>query len=166
MTKILDGKIVKERILSELTSEIADLKKRTGKVPGLAVILVGENPASQSYVRMKERACEQIGIRSFEHLVAAEQGEDHLCELIETLNNDSRVDGILLQLPLPKGYDEQKILGLILPEKDVDGFHPVNLGRLMLGLPTIKSRTIRAIFTEVAQDSSFFSRLCCSSGGL
>ena len=140
-TKLLDGVSLKKKILEKLTGQITDLKTKTSKQPGLAVILVGNNPASQAYVGMKKKACEQIGIQSFEYKLTGEEGQEKLEELIQSLNNDPAVNGILLQLPLPKGYDDQAMLELIAPEKDVDGFHPVNVGKLLLGLPTFRSCT-------------------------
>jgi methylenetetrahydrofolate dehydrogenase (NADP+) / methenyltetrahydrofolate cyclohydrolase len=139
--KIIDGNKVKKAVLEQLGSEISILNSNTGKSPGLAVILVGNNPASKAYVGMKKKACDQIGIKSFEYLMNPEEGQLSLEKLIDSLNKNADVHGILLQLPLPKGFDEQRMLSLISPEKDVDGFHPVNVGRLLLGLPTFNSCT-------------------------
>ncbi|MSR88916.1 MAG: bifunctional methylenetetrahydrofolate dehydrogenase/methenyltetrahydrofolate cyclohydrolase FolD [Candidatus Margulisbacteria bacterium] len=135
---ILDGQVVSQSIQTRLQSEISELTERAGRAPGLAVILVGENPASQAYVGMKKKACERVGVASFEFRVDADYGEDKLIALIENLNSREDIDGILLQLPLPLGYgyDEDKMLQLIDPSKDVDGFHPSNVGKLFLGLPT------------------------------
>jgi len=135
MTLILDGKATAAAIRSELAAQVAELSARHGRPPGLAVILVGEDPASQVYVRMKEKGCAEANVASFSHRPAADVGQDELMDLIRSLNADPTVDGILLQLPLPKGLDSQACLDLIDPGKDVDGFHPVNMGKLALGLP-------------------------------
>jgi methylenetetrahydrofolate dehydrogenase (NADP+)/methenyltetrahydrofolate cyclohydrolase len=137
---LLDGKETAATIRAEIREEVDKLKAKYGRKPGLAVVLVGDDPASQVYVRNKERACEDCGIRSIPHrLETASQLE--LEGLIHELNNDVAVDGILVQLPLPKGLDSQKILDLIDPNKDVDGFHPVNVGKMSLGLPGFKPCT-------------------------
>lgn len=138
---LLDGKTTAANIRGELKDRIAGLKQKRGRAPGLAVILVGENPASQVYVRFKEKACAEIGIESFSHRPPSDISQLALMELIHEMNEDERVDGILLQLPLPKGLDSQACLDLIDPGKDVDGFHPVNMGRLALGLPGFRSCT-------------------------
>ena len=139
--KIIDGNKVKKLVLEQLTLEIASLKSKTKHVPGLAVVLVGDNPASKAYIGMKKKACQQIGVQSFEYLMDLGEGQVALEQLIQSLNKDEKVHGILLQLPLPKGFDESKMLSLISPDKDVDGFHPVNVGKLLLGLPTFHSCT-------------------------
>ncbi len=137
---LLDGKETAKQVRAELRSEVDTLAAKYGRQPGLAVILVGEDPASQVYVRNKERACEDCGIKSIPHrLPTASQME--LEGLIHDLNRDVRVDGILMQLPLPEGLDSQKCLDLIDPDKDVDGFHPVNVGKLSLGLPGFRPCT-------------------------
>ncbi|WP_207264022.1 bifunctional methylenetetrahydrofolate dehydrogenase/methenyltetrahydrofolate cyclohydrolase FolD [Desulfovibrio sp. Huiquan2017] len=137
---LLDGKETAATIRAEIREEVDKLKAKYGRKPGLAVVLVGEDPASQVYVRNKERACEDCSIRSIPHrLETASQLE--LEGLIHELNRDVSVDGILVQLPLPKGLDSQKILDLIDPDKDVDGFHPVNVGKMSLGLPGFKPCT-------------------------
>ena len=133
MAEIINGKEIAAGIREEIRREVAELKESTGRVPGLAVVLVGEDPASEVYVRMKEKACLKAGITSFQHRLPFETGQDELLNLIERLNRDPRVNGILVQLPLPDRIDEGKIINAIDPEKDVDGFHPVNVGRLMLG---------------------------------
>ena len=130
---LIDGKATAANIREELREEILALQPI--RMPGLAVILVGEDPASQLYVRNKERACGQAGILSFAHRLPAEIRQEDLLACIATLNADPAVDGILLQLPLPRGLDSQVCLAAIDPRKDVDGFHPENMGRLALGLP-------------------------------
>ncbi|MBU1230032.1 MAG: bifunctional methylenetetrahydrofolate dehydrogenase/methenyltetrahydrofolate cyclohydrolase FolD [Proteobacteria bacterium] len=132
---LLDGKATAQSIRTELSAEVAALAPRLGRAPGLAVILVGQDPASQVYVRNKERACAEVGIASFAHQLPASAAQSELEELISRLNDDGRVDGILLQLPLPKGLDSLALLERIAPHKDVDGFHPQNMGRLAQGLP-------------------------------
>lgn len=131
--EIISGKQVAEQMREEFKAEVAKLQKEHRITPGLAVVLVGEDPASQVYVKNKKIACEKVGINSIEHRLPADYPEDKLIELIENLNKDDKVHGILVQLPLPKQISEVKVLYTILPEKDVDGFHPVNVGRLMIG---------------------------------
>lgn len=138
---LLDGKETAKTIRGELKAEVEALAPKHGRAPGLAVILVGEDPASQVYVRNKERACAEAGIVSVPHKLPAETSQQELEKLISDLNADETVDGILLQLPLPKELDSQRCLELIDPEKDVDGFHPVNVGKLTLGLPGFRSCT-------------------------
>jgi len=134
MVQIIDGKAIAEEIRGDLKVQIADLARRK-IVPGLAVVLVGENPASQVYVRRKKKTCAELGIASFSYELPASCTEKRLLGLIGRLNNDDRVHGILVQLPLPKQIDEQKVLLAIDPEKDVDGFHPRNVGRMLAGNP-------------------------------
>lgn len=139
--KELNGKVVAEGILDRVKLSVVHHVASGKRPPGLAVILVGDNPASTAYVGMKKNACARIGIQSFDYLLRPEDGESSLVDLIQSLNNDDRVDGILLQLPLPKGFDEDRMLELISPDKDVDGFHPMNVGKLLLGLSTFRSCT-------------------------
>jgi methylenetetrahydrofolate dehydrogenase (NADP+)/methenyltetrahydrofolate cyclohydrolase len=131
--EIIDGKKVSEDIRNELRQEIARLKAEHGIVPGLCTILVGDNPASVSYVTAKNRACEELGMRSFHHHLPADVTEETLLGLLGELNRTPEVHGILVQLPLPPHIDEKRVLMSIDPNKDVDGFHPVNVGRLMIG---------------------------------
>jgi len=138
--KIIDGKAIAAQMREEIAAGTAQLKDK-GVTPGLAVVLVGEDPASQVYVRMKEQACEKAGIFSDEHKLPATTTEAQLLALIDELNNDSRIDGILVQLPLPGHIDEGKILEAISPQKDVDGFHPYNVGRLVTGNPLFRPCT-------------------------
>ncbi len=137
MTHLIDGNKLKATILDELKHSVAKLNG----APGLAVILVGNNPASKAYIGMKKKACESLGIKSFEFLLPVETTETELLSLIQSLNERSEVNGILLQMPLPNGLDEQKMLENIAPEKDVDGFHPINVGKLLIGLESFKSCT-------------------------
>ena len=142
--QLIDGKAVAAQIYEELKPRVEELRKR-GLQPGLAVILVGDSPASQVYVRNKERACEKLGIRSFRHHLPTETREEEVLTLIETLNADPQVHGILVQLPLPAHISEREVLYHIVPQKDVDGFHPYNLGRLMIGDPLFLPCTPRGI---------------------
>jgi len=130
--EIIDGKKLAEDMRAEIAREVAELTE-AGTVPGLGVVLVGEDPASQSYVRAKERACEKAGIYSDDNRLPADTSEEELLGLVDRMNEDPRIHGILVQLPLPDHIDEEKVLLRIKPEKDVDGFHPYNVGRMMLG---------------------------------
>ncbi|KDR94413.1 methylenetetrahydrofolate dehydrogenase (NADP+) / methenyltetrahydrofolate cyclohydrolase [Peptoclostridium litorale DSM 5388] len=131
--KLIDGKAVSAEIRKELEVEVKKLKEEKGITPGLAVVLVGEDPASKTYVASKEKACEKIGIYSEGHKLNADTSEEDLLNLIDELNNKQSIDGILVQLPLPSHIDEKKIINRINPEKDVDGFHPINVGKLSIG---------------------------------
>jgi methylenetetrahydrofolate dehydrogenase (NADP+)/methenyltetrahydrofolate cyclohydrolase len=133
--QIIDGKQIAADMRVEMKAEIDALKESHGVQPGLAVVLVGEDPASQVYVRMKGKACDELGVASFEHKLSADTPEDELLALVESLNADDKVHGILVQLPLPDHIDSNKVLNAILPEKDVDGFHPVNVGKMLIGEP-------------------------------
>jgi methylenetetrahydrofolate dehydrogenase (NADP+)/methenyltetrahydrofolate cyclohydrolase len=128
---LIDGKKIAEDIRSELAGKVALLKEK-GVIPGLAVILVGDNPASVSYVTGKEKACAEIGIQSFETRFPEDVSEQELLEKIAECNRNPSVHGILVQLPLPRHIDERRVIGAIGPDKDVDGFTPVNLGRMLL----------------------------------
>ncbi len=134
--QIIDGKEIARKVQAELSKRIADLTA-AGNRPGLAVVLVGENPASVSYVTAKERDCEKVGICSFDHRLPVETSERTLVDLVDSLNTDPTVHGILVQLPLPDHIDSNRILQRISPEKDVDGFHPLSLGKMLTGLPTL-----------------------------
>jgi methylenetetrahydrofolate dehydrogenase (NADP+)/methenyltetrahydrofolate cyclohydrolase len=126
---IIDGKAMSEKIRAEIKAKIAKLPRK----PGLATVLVGENPASKVYVNMKNIACEKAGLHNEKILLDKEVSEEELIETIENLNSDPKIDGILVQLPLPKHINENKVLQVVNPYKDVDGFHPVSLGHLMSG---------------------------------
>ncbi len=132
MTKLLSGKAVSARIKEEMKEQVKALKEN-GIYPGLAVILVGDDPASKVYVRNKKLACEYIGINSFEHLLPDTTTQEELVKLIDKLNKDASVSGILCQLPLPEHIDEDAVINAIDPKKDVDAFHPVNVGKIMTG---------------------------------
>ncbi len=133
---LIDGKKIAKEIRFELKEKVFDLRQKYGTVPGLAAVLVGENPASQVYVRMKQRACEEVGIYSVVEKLPAETSEEDLISLIERFNSDKKINGILVQLPLPEHISENKIIETISPSKDVDGFHPVNMGNLVIGKET------------------------------
>ena len=132
---ILDGKALSKQIRAEIAEEVAEFVKQTGVTPCLAAVLVGDNPASQVYVRNKERACKKAGITSQMHRPPTDISMDDLLELIDQLNNDPAVHGILVQLPLPNGLDETRVLDTVGADKDVDAFHPDNVGRIMQGRP-------------------------------
>jgi len=130
--QIIDGKQVAADMRAELKEEVARLKKQ-GIVPGLGVILVGEDPASRSYVTAKERTCEEIGIYSDDNRLPEETSQEELIALVEKMNKDPKIHGILVQLPLPKHLNEAEVLLTIDPDKDVDGFHPTNVGKMVVG---------------------------------
>ena len=138
--RILNGNQIRDQIYAELQTQIADLKAR-GIRPGLATVLVGENPASQMYVNSKIAACEQLGIHSERHTPPATITTDELLKVVADLNSRDEVDGILVQLPLPKQVDSKRILEAVHPDKDVDGFHPVSVGRLVAGQPGLVACT-------------------------
>ncbi len=136
MAKIIDGKAVAQKIKDEIKAEIDTMKKRGERPPGLAAILVGDNPASKVYVNSKKKACDYVGMRSEVVELSAEISENELIEIIEKYNRDENIDGILVQLPLPEHISEDRIIEAISPKKDADGFHPVNLGNLVIGKDT------------------------------
>ena len=135
--KLIDGKAFAAGLRGRVAERAAEFAARTGRTPGLAVVLVGEHPPSAAYVRSKAKATLEAGMQSFEHKLPAQTAQDELIALVDRLNADEGVDGILLQLPLPKHIDEQQVLTRVDPDKDVDGFHPVNVGRLSIGLPAL-----------------------------
>lgn len=141
MAEIIDGKKLAEKVRNSLTEEIKKLKKTKKVTPGLAVILVGNNPASQVYVKNKILACEKVGIKSFHYQLPEKTSQKKLLELIHKLNKDKKVHGILVQLPLPKQIRADEIIEAIDPKKDVDGLHPFSLGKLAVGQPTFVSCT-------------------------
>ena len=131
--KIIDGKVLAQNLRKEIAEGVEKLKAEKGVTPGLAVILVGENPASVSYVTAKEKACAEAGMYSREIRLPATIAEQELLDRIAALNADPAIHGILVQLPLPKGFDEKKVIDAITPEKDVDGFTPINVGKMLIG---------------------------------
>ena len=133
MSKIIDGKRISGEIRAEIAEKTRELKSARGYAPGLAVIIVGENPASQVYVRNKKRACEEVGFYSESYELPESTSQEELEALIDRLNDDKKIHGILVQLPLPKHLDETRVLLKIKPQKDVDAFHPYNVGQIMIG---------------------------------
>ena len=131
MATLIDGKALAAKVKAQLIEEAKDLPRR----PGLAVILVGHDPASRTYVTNKEKDCEQCGFLSYEYKLPDETSEEEILDMIGYLNKNPKVDGILVQMPLPKHIDEQKVINAISPEKDVDAFHPFNVGRMVIGNP-------------------------------
>ena len=144
MANILDGKETARIIREQLRQRCYELKEK-GFVPGLAVVLVGDDPASSIYVRQKEKACIEVGFSSFRYGLPASATEPELLGLIDRLNQDNRVHGILVQLPLPGGLSAERVIGRIFPGKDVDGFHPVNVGLLSCGLPGVVPCTPKGV---------------------
>lgn len=141
MTQILDGKALAKTIQRDLAMQVELLAAQIGRPPGLAVLMVGDNPASAAYVRNKERSCERVGIASYGKHLPASATQAEISALIDDLNQDDRVDGILIQLPLPPHLDAVALLNQIHPDKDADGLHPMNLGRLLRGEPGLQSCT-------------------------
>ena len=132
MYKIIDGKQISAQVKEEAAQRVAELKAQ-GVSVGLAVVLVGNDPASQVYVNNKKKACAACGIESFEYVLPEETTREELLDLVQKLNADEKVDGILVQLPLPRHLDEKEVINAISPLKDVDAFHPVNVGKIMIG---------------------------------
>ena len=145
--KIIDGKTIAQQVRLEVAEKVKQRLAAGKRAPGLAVVLVGENPASQIYVGSKRRACEEVGFVSRSYDLPATTSEADLLQLIDDLNDDREIDGILVQLPLPAGIDNVKVLERIPPDKDVDGFHPYNVGRLCQRAPTLRPCTPRGIVT-------------------
>ncbi len=145
--QILDGKAIAAEIRGALKRQVDTIIDAGGRPPGLAVVLVGDNPASEIYVRNKRKACAEVGFHSELHELSAETPQEKLLDLIDTLNADERIDGILVQLPLPDHIDEEAVIERILPTKDVDGFHPYNVGRLVLRMPLLRPCTPKGIMS-------------------
>lgn len=133
MAQIIDGKAVSAQVKADIAKEAAQLKEQYGITIGLAVVIVGDDPASRIYVNNKKKACEAVGFESYEYALGADTTEEELLALIDKLNHDDKVHGILVQLPLPKHLDEKTVINNISPEKDVDAFHPINVGKIMIG---------------------------------
>lgn len=151
MAKLINGKEVAAEVLSKIALEVNGLSVRN-VTPGLAVIIVGDNPASRVYVNNKKKACAQVGIHSEEYALPESVSQEELIDLVEKLNNDNAVNGILVQLPLPKSLNEEAVIEAIDPEKDVDGFHPSNVGRIMIGnyhfLPCTPAGIMELIYSQ------------------
>jgi len=141
MAQLIDGKAVAARVRSEVKARVDRLKREHGLTPGLAVVRVGEDPASKVYVNGKKKAAEEVGFHSWEHHPGADISQEALLALVHQLNQDPAVHGILVQLPLPRHIDPDVIIAAVKPEKDVDGFHPLNAGNLLLGRPAIRACT-------------------------
>ena len=139
--QLIDGKSLASKVQTNVASEVEDLKQTKNIVPGLAVILIGDDPASHAYVKMKAKACEKVGFYSITHNMPDTISQDEIIATIEMMNNNPRIDGILVQLPLPKHVDTDKILEVIDPKKDVDGFHAYNVGRLVTNLDSFVACT-------------------------
>ncbi|WP_404341639.1 bifunctional methylenetetrahydrofolate dehydrogenase/methenyltetrahydrofolate cyclohydrolase FolD [Vreelandella venusta] len=149
--QLIDGKAIAANVRQRVAEKITARQQAGNRAPGLAVVVVGEDPASHVYVSNKHRACEQAGILSFQHALPATTTQETLETLVDQLNADPAVDGILVQLPLPAHLDARPILERIRPDKDVDGFHPYNLGRLAQRLPSLRPCTPKGIMTMLAQ---------------
>ena len=149
MAQIIDGKAVSASVKEEVRAEAARLKEEKGLKVGLAVVIVGNDPASRVYVNNKKKACEAVGFQSFEYALDENTTQEQLLDLVQVLNRDDRVNGILVQLPLPKHIDEKAVINAISPNKDVDAFHPVNVGKIMIGeysfLPCTPAGVMRLI---------------------
>lgn len=141
MGEILDGKNAAREVRERVRADTAEFVRRHGFAPGLATVLVGDDPASKIYVGSKHKSCEEVGFNSYAHQLPADTREADLIALVDSLNEDARVHGILVQLPLPKGLDEKRVIFRLSPEKDVDGLHPVNQGRLLAGEPGFRPCT-------------------------
>jgi len=141
MARLIDGKAVAQAVRADVARDVAAYTAASGRVPGLATVLVGEDPASQVYVRNKVAACREAGMESFHEPMPDDSTQEQVEEMVERLNGDDRVDGILVQSPLPTGLDFKRVLERIDPAKDVDGFHPLNVGRLVAGQPTLVACT-------------------------
>ncbi len=149
--QILDGKAIAADIRHSVKQQVEALARAGRRPPGLAVVLVGEDPASQVYVRNKQRSCEEVGFLSELHRLDANTPEEELLALVDTLNGRDEIDGILVQLPLPDHIDEERVIERILPTKDVDGFHPYNVGRLVLRMPIMRPCTPKGVMTMLAR---------------
>ena len=133
MAQIIDGKAISKQVREEIAAEVISFQEKHGSVPGLAVVIVGNDPASQVYVRNKKKGCEEVGFYSESYELPESTTQEELIALVEKLNNDDKIHGILVQLPLPKHLNETEVLLKIKPEKDVDAFHPYNVGKIMIG---------------------------------
>ena len=149
MANIIDGKAVSAAVKAEVAEETAKLREEHGLKVGLAVVIVGNNQASRVYVNNKKKACEAVGFQSYEYALDENTTQEQLLDLVEVLNRDDKINGILVQLPLPPHIDEKAVINTISPEKDVDAFHPVNVGKIMIGdysfLPCTPAGVMRLI---------------------
>lgn len=149
--EIIDGKKISAQVKQEIAEEVARMTAEGKKVPHLAAVLVGDDPASETYVASKVKACQAVGIKSSEYRYSSDISEEQLLQVIDKLNGDADVDGFIVQLPLPKHISEEKVLNRISPGKDVDGFHPCNVGKMVLGLPTFLPATPAGIVELIAR---------------
>jgi methylenetetrahydrofolate dehydrogenase (NADP+)/methenyltetrahydrofolate cyclohydrolase len=154
--KLIDGKGIAAAVRDSVRTRVEARRKNKLRIPGLAVVLVGQDPASEIYVRNKRKACDEAGIISHSYDLPAETPESRLLGLIDELNNDASIDGILVQFPLPQHIDADKVTERICPDKDVDGFHPYNIGRLALRRPSLRSCTPRGVITLLEHTSETF----------
>jgi len=144
--KLIDGKTVAKEMRQKIKEEVAGMEKK----PGLAVVLVGKDPASQVYVNLKDKRCKEIGMESYKHELPESASEKEVLALIDKLNKDDAVNGILVQMPVPKQISAQKVMEAVLPEKDVDGFHPMSIGRMVAGKPSLQACTPRGVMKLLA----------------
>lgn len=149
--RIIDGKVVAAKVREQVAAEVRELENMLGRPPGLAVIRVGDDPASEVYVRNKRKAADKAGMRAWEYALPADASQEELLEKIAALNEDDAVDGILVQLPLPPHLDEEEVLAAVAPEKDVDGFHAVNVGRLWQGRSSLVPCTPQGVMRLLAE---------------
>ena len=133
--QIINGKEIADRLKNEMAAEVERLRSEKGRTPHLAAVLVGNDPASETYVKNKEKSCHEVGMSSSVYRLPENTTEEKLLEVIDFINRDGEIDGLIVQLPLPEGLDADKVVSRIAPEKDVDGFHPLNVGRMVLGQP-------------------------------
>ena len=133
---IINGKEISDQLKAEIAKEVEQLRSERGRAPHLAAVLVGNDPASETYVKSKEKSCHEVGMSSSLYRLPENTTEAELLEVIDFINKDEEIDGVIVQLPVPKGIDVNKVISAIAPEKDVDGFHPMNVGRMVLGWPT------------------------------
>ena len=147
--QLIDGKILSQGVRDKIAQEAASLFARSGIKPGLAAILVGDDPASHLYVKNKEKACEAVGIYVADHKLPASTTQEELLTLIDKVNRDPQIHGILVQLPLPKQIDSKVVLNAVSPDKDADGFHPYNIGRLVEGNPVFEACTPKGIIKMI-----------------
>ncbi|KAB3537385.1 bifunctional methylenetetrahydrofolate dehydrogenase/methenyltetrahydrofolate cyclohydrolase FolD [Alkaliphilus pronyensis] len=157
MAKIIDGKVISKDIREDISKHVSDLKEKHNITPGLAVVIVGNDPASHTYVGMKEKACTSVGMYSEVHRLPEETTQEQLLHLINRLNGDTKIHGILVQVPLPKGINENIVNSHIIPEKDVDGFHAINTGNLLLGEDTIVPCTPKGIIELIKSTGASIS---------
>ncbi|MFT6270278.1 MAG: methylenetetrahydrofolate dehydrogenase (NADP+)/methenyltetrahydrofolate cyclohydrolase [Alphaproteobacteria bacterium] len=147
--QLINGKKIAKQVRSNVAAHVEVLKEANKRLPGLAVVLVGSNPASQVYVANKTKACAEVGLVSKEFILPATTKQQSILDLVDTLNNDPEIDGILVQLPLPAGLNVDEVLERIHPSKDVDGFHPYNIGRLAQRMPALRPCTPKGIMTMI-----------------